>query len=310
MCEVLVTGGRGLVGRAIANKVMYNSKYHFTNHGEADLTDYESCRRLFEKYKPKKVIHLAANLGGLFKNINNKVNMFEDNLMINFNVVKCSHEYGVEKFIGCLSTCIFPDNTTYPINETMLHNGPPHNSNDAYSYAKRMLEIQCKIYREQYGDNFICIIPTNVYGPQDNFNLDNSHVIPGLIHKCYLAKQKGEDFIVSGTGKPLRQFIYSHDLARFIIWLLDKKDYNETIILSPDVDDEISIGEIAETIAKEFNYVDRLKYDISKSDGQYRKTADNTKLKELYGDLKLINIESGIRETINWFIYNYNSCRK
>jgi GDP-L-fucose synthase len=308
---ILVTGGRGLVGEAIKNIVgSNNSNYHFTNSNETDLNDYESCKKLFEKYKPSKVIHLAANVGGLFKNMNEKVEMFENNLIINYNVVKCSYEFNVEKFIGCLSTCIFPDKTSYPINETMLNNGEPHNSNYSYAYAKRMLEIHCKTYREQYGKNFMCIIPTNIYGPYDNFNLENSHVIPGLIHKCYIAKKMNKEFIVSGSGKPLRQFIHSNDLAKIIIWLLGNENYNESLIISPDEKDEISIGKIAELIAKEFDYIHNLKYNLEKSDGQYRKTADNSKLKKLYGELEFINIEDGIKETINWFKKNYDMCRK
>ena len=129
---------------------------------------------------------------------------------MNDNVLSCSHKYGIKKVVSCLSTCIFPDKTTYPINETMLHNGPPHLSNDAYAYSKRMLEVQSKAYQEQYGDNFICVIPTNIYGENDNYNLENAHVIPALIHKCYNAKKNNKKFIVCGTGSPLRQFIYSN----------------------------------------------------------------------------------------------------
>jgi len=310
MEKILITGGTGLLGTAINKIVGINNNYHFTNSNEVDLYQYKSCQKLFEKHKPTKVVHLAANVGGLFKNINQNVDMLEKNIIINYNVVKCSHEFGVKKFIGCLSTCIFPDNTTYPINENMLHDGPPHSSNYAYAYAKRMLEIQCRIYREQYGDNFMCIIPTNIYGPHDNFNLNDSHVIPGLIHKCYLAKKEGGDFLVSGTGKPLRQFIYSDDLAKIIIWLLDNIEFNENLIISPDKDDETSIGKIAELIANEFNYLDKLRYDTSKSDGQYRKTADNNKLKQMYGNLDLINIKEGIKRTVKWFEDNYDICRK
>ena len=310
MEKILVTGGRGLVGAAINKIVGSDSSYHFTNSSETDLYEYKSCRELFQKYQPTKVIHLAANVGGLFKNMNQKVDMLEKNIIINYNVIKCSHEFGVKKFIGCLSTCIFPDETVYPINEDTLHNGPPHSSNYAYAYAKRMLEIQCRLYREQYGDNFMCIIPTNIYGPHDNFNLNDSHVIPGLIHKCYLAKKEEKDFLVFGTGRPLRQFIYSDDLAKFIIWLLDNLEYNESLIVSPDPAEETSIGKIAELIANEFNYLDKLRYDTSKSDGQYRKTADNSKLKKMYGDLDLTNIEDGIKKTVKWFKNNYNTCRK
>ena len=310
MEKILVTGGSGLVGMAIKNHIGNNTSYHFTNSNEADLSSYTSCQALFTKHQPTHVIHLAANVGGLFKNMNHKVEIFEQNLMINHNVVKCSHEFGVKRFIGCLSTCIFPDQITYPINENMLHQGPPHSSNDAYAYAKRMLEVQCAAYREQYGNNFVCIIPTNIYGPYDNFNLNDSHVIPGLIHRCYLSKRDGIDFVVSGTGTPVRQFIYSCDLARLIIWVLETDTCNQPLILSSDPDDEISIGEIARIIAEEFNYLDRLRYDTSKSDGQYRKTVDNSKLKELYGDLNLIHIREGIKRTIDWFIDNYERCRR
>jgi GDP-L-fucose synthase len=310
MDKILITGGRGLVGSAIKYIVGDDPIYHFTNSEEADLSQYQSCYDLFRKHQPTKVIHLAANVGGLFKNIVEKVDMLEKNIQINLNVVKCSHLFGVKRFIGCLSTCIFPDKTTYPIDESMLHAGAPHWSNDAYAYAKRLLEIQCKTYREQYGSNFMCIIPTNIYGPHDNFNLTDSHVIPGLIHKCYLAKQNGEDFIVSGTGCPLRQFIYSQDLAKLIVWILKNENINESLILSPNPQDEISIGEIAELIANEFDYLDRLMYNTIKSDGQYRKTADNSRLRKLYGDLDLINIREGIKQTVKWFRDNYDFCRK
>ena len=173
----LVTGGSGLVGTAI-KRILDESSAIFVSSAQYDLTKMDDTKRMFETYRPTRVIHLAACVGGLFKNMTYKVKMLEDNLMINFNVVKCCHDYGVEKLIACLSTCIFPDKTTYPIDETMLHNGPPHSSNDAYAYAKRMLQIHCKTYRDAYGDNFVCIIPTNVYGIHDNYSLVDGHVIP------------------------------------------------------------------------------------------------------------------------------------
>ena len=120
----------------------------------------------------------------------------EKNILINMNVLKVCHEIKVKKLVSCLSTCIFPDKTSYPIDETMLHDGPPHTSNDAYAYAKRMLEIQSKAYQQQYDDNFICVIPTNIYGEHDNYSIECGHVIPALIHKCYLAKQENKPFVV------------------------------------------------------------------------------------------------------------------
>ena len=216
----------------------------------------------------------------------------------------------VKKVVSCLSTCIFPDKTTYPINESMLHNGPPHTSNDAYAYAKRMLEIHSKAYQEQYGDNFVCVIPTNIYGPHDNYSLEDGHVIPALIHRCYLNKHNNEKFMVRGTGKPLRQFIYSEDLARLIMWVLEKYEDKESIILSVGEKDEVSISDVARNIAKAYNYEHMIEFDSSFSDGQFKKTADNNKLMNLYGDYKFISIENGIKRSVKWFIENYEKCRK
>ena len=235
------------------------------------MKDFDKTLKYFNTIKPNYVIHIAANVGGLFKNMNQKVQMFEDNILINQNVLKASYEVNVKKLIACLSTCIFPDKTTYPIDETMLHNGPPHESNDTYAYSKRILEVLCKSYQSQYNKDFICIIPTNIYGSYDNFHLEYSHVIPGLIHKCYLAKKENKKFIVSGSGKPLRQFIHSVDLAKLIMIILLKYKEKDSIILSVSEKDEVSIANIAKIIAKKYNYLEYLEFDISKSDGQYKK---------------------------------------
>ena len=259
--KILITGGHGLVGKALQNALKDYKKHfliHFLSSTECDLTDWESTRRFFNVFKPDYVIHLAACVGGLFKNMTQKVKMFEENMDINSNVIKCCHKYNVKKLISCLSTCIFPDKTTYPINETMLHDGPPHHSNDAYAYAKRLLDIHSKAYRENYNSNFICVIPTNIYGKHDNYSLENGHVIPALIHRCYLSKKNNENFVVKGTGKALRQFIYSNDLARLLIWCLIYYEDKENIILSDSPGNEVSIKYIATCIAEEFDYVDKM----------------------------------------------------
>jgi len=305
---ILVTGGSGLVGTAI-RRIIDESSAIFVSSAEYDLTKMEDTKRMFETYRPTRVIHLAACVGGLFKNMNHKVKMLEDNLAINFNVVKCCHDYGVEKLIACLSTCIFPDKTTYPIDETMLHNGPPHSSNDAYAYAKRMLQIHCKTYRDAHGDNFVCIIPTNVYGIHDNYSLVDGHVIPALIHQCYSAKKNGTKFIVKGTGAPLRQFIYSDDLARLIVWTME--NYNEgLLILSTPGRDEVSIGTIARIIADNFDYSEQIEFDTSYSDGQYSKTANNQRLMDNIKHFEFTDINEGIKTTIAWFIANFENIRK
>jgi len=309
--KILVTGGTGLVGHGIKQiENEYNDEFIFLSSKDCDLENLNQTRILFEKEKPDYVIHLAACVGGLFKNMNYKVDMFEKNTLINYNVLNCCHDYNVKKVVSCLSTCIFPDKTTYPINEDMLHNGPPHSSNDAYAYAKRMLEVHSKAYQSQFGDHFICVIPTNIYGENDNYSIENGHVIPSLIHKCYLAKQKGRPFIVCGTGKPLRQFIYSIDLAKLIMWSLLEYNEKESIILSVNEEDEISIEQVATQIAKEFDYENYLVFDTSFSDGQFKKTADNSKLIKLNPNFIFTPIHDGIKKSVKWFITNYHSCRK
>jgi GDP-L-fucose synthase len=306
MKVVLVTGGSGLVGNAIqiVSKNFNNYSYIFISSKDYDLTKIDNTIQMFEKYKPNYVIHLAACVGGLYKNMNNKVKMLEQNLMINYNVIKCAHDYNVEKLISCLSTCIFPDNVTYPIVESMLHDGPPHFSNDSYAYSKRILEIHTKAYRENYGDKFMCIIPTNIYGPHDNFDLEDAHVIPMLIHKCYLAKQNNIDFIIRGTGKPLRQFIYSEDLAKMILTILFKSNNLDNIILSVPESHETSIENIGRLIAKKYNYEDHISFDESFSDGQYKKTVSADKILKIIPDFVFTPVEDGISKTIDWFNKN------
>lgn len=307
MKSILVTGGSGLVGSAIQEiRNQYPGYYMiFLNSKKCNLLDFNETIKIFEIIKPDIVIHLAACVGGLFKNMSQKVKMIEDNLIINTNVLKASYATGVKRLVACLSTCIFPDLTSYPINETMINNGPPHCSNEGYAYAKRILEIQCKCYNEQFGTNYFCVIPTNIYGKFDNFHLEDSHVVPALIHKCFLAKQNNQPFIVCGTGKPLRQFIYNIDFAKIIMELIEHHESNESIIISPK--DEYSIRFIAKTIADYFE-VDIL-FDDTYSDGQYRKTADNSKLMNILPDFTFTDITNGLIETMDWFETNYPNIR-
>jgi GDP-L-fucose synthase len=310
--KILITGGTGLVGHGIKeiSKNYPEYEFIFMSSKDCNLINFEKTLTYFKNVKPEYVIHLAASVGGLFKNMNYKVDMFEKNILLNHNVLKVCHLTNVKKVVSCLSTCIFPDKTTYPINEDMLHNGPPHFSNDAYAYAKRMLEVQSNAYQEQYNKDFICIIPTNIYGPNDNYSLEDGHVIPSLIHRCYLNKQNNENFIVRGTGKPLRQFIYSTDLAYFIMWSLIKYDQKKTLILSVSENDECSIGEVAKIIAKSYNYENKMVFDETFADGQFKKTADNSLLMKLHGDYNFISIKEGIKKSVEWFIKNYENARK
>lgn len=313
---ILVTGGTGLVGNGIRLALESeeyalkrdNETWIFSSSKDVNLQDLNATRAYFEKIKPTFVVHLAAKVGGLFANMSENLNFFRQNMLINDNVLSCSHETGVKKVVSCLSTCIFPDRTSYPIDETMVHNGPPHSSNFGYSYAKRMLDVMNRAYNEQYGLLFTSVIPTNVFGPFDNFNIDHGHVLPGLIHKAYLSKKSGEPLIVWGTGTPLRQFIYSIDLGRLIIWAL--REYNDVspIILSVPESDEISIRQAAETVATAMG-CSNLIFDESKADGQFKKTANASKLRNLYPDFKFTPFDQAVKETCQWFCKHYETAR-
>ncbi|KAJ3195516.1 GDP-L-fucose synthase [Irineochytrium annulatum] len=313
---VLVTGSSGLVGKAI-QKVLQSSKdplfgrqddefWVFATSKDADLRDRDQTRRLFERHRPTSVIHLAAFVGGLFRNMKLKAEFYRDNMLMNDNVIHTAHEFKVAKLVSCLSTCIFPDKTTYPIDESMIHDGAPHESNFGYAYAKRMIDVMNRAYHDQYGSLFTSVIPTNIFGPEDNFNLEDSHVIPG-------------------SGAPLRQFIYSEDLAKLFIWTL--REYNEIdpIILSGglvkwtllrlrcievDEQDEVTIRFVAEKIAKAMDYKGEIKWDATKVDGQLKKTASNKKLRQLLPEFKFTPFDDSLTKTVEWFKGNYAKARK
>ena len=313
---VLVTGGSGLVGQGIKAYVesekgqRENETWIFLSSKEGDLRDRKATEAIFAKYKPTHVIHLAAKVGGLFANLAQKVEFFRENILINDNIMECSRIYKVEKLVSMLSTCIFPDKTSYPIDETMLHDGPPHASNEGYAYAKRLIDTMNRAYAEEYGCNFTSIIPTNIYGPHDNFSIQNGHVIPGLIHKCYLAKKNGTPFEIWGSGTPLRQFIYSLDLAELSVWVM--RDYHDPtpITLSVDESAEVSIKDVALAVAKAMKFEGEVKFDSSKADGQFKKTASNLKLRKFRPDYQFVSMQDGIQKSVDWFVENYESARK
>ncbi|KAI0052576.1 NAD(P)-binding protein [Auriscalpium vulgare] len=242
-----------------------------------------------------------------------KASFLRDNILINSNVLHTSYETSVQKVISCLSTCVFPADIEPPLVETKIHLGLPHESNFGYAHAKRLVDIANHAYREQYGCNFTAAIPTNIFGPDDNFDLEDSHVIPGLIHKCYLAKKNGTPFTVSGTGKPLRQFVFSYDLAKMFIWQLREYDDVEPIIFSVGENEDVSIKHVAECIVKAVGFEGEVKFDTSKSDGQFRKPASNEKLLSLIRangpEFQFTPFEEALNDTVQWFVQNYDTAR-
>ncbi|TKS74947.1 GDP-L-fucose synthase [Collichthys lucidus] len=314
--KVLVTGGSGLVGKAIQHVVKEEGgaregeEWIFLSSKDANLMSKEETQAVFEKHRPTHVIHLAAMVGGLFKNMRCNLDFWRNNVYINDNVLQAAHEVDVVKVVSCLSTCIFPDKTTYPIDETMIHNGPPHESNFGYAYAKRMIDVYNRAHLEQHGKCYTAVIPTNVFGPHDNFSIEDGHVLPGLIHKAYIAQKEDKPLVVWGSGTPRRQFIYSLDLARLFLWVL--RDYPEVdpIILSVGEEDEVSIKEAADAVVQGLNFKGEVVFDTSKADGQFKKTASNAKLRRYLPDFTFTPFNQALKETCDWFVANYDSARK
>jgi GDP-L-fucose synthase len=311
---ILVTGGSGLVGQAIKSYTDTHAQpgetWIFLSSKDGDLRVRSDTDAIFDKYQPTHVIHLAAKVGGLFANMKQKVEFYRENTLINDNIMENCRLHNVTKLVSMLSTCIFPDKTKYPIDETMLHDGPPHPSNEGYAYAKRLIDTMNRAYAEEYGCNFTSIIPTNIYGPHDNFSIQNGHVIPGLIHKCYIAKKEGTPFTIWGSGTPLRQFIYSLDLAELTVWVMREYHSPDPITLSVDESAEVSIRDVALAVAKAMKFDGEVVFDTTKADGQFKKTACNKKLRGLRPDYKFISMEEGVQKAVDWFLENYETARK
>lgn len=282
---ILLTGSSGLVGSAI----MRTREVIPVKSSDFDLRDYSQVCKMFETYpNVTGVIHLAANVGGLFKNMKYPVEMFEDNVLMNTNILKAAHKYNIQRILCCLSTCIFPDGIE--IKEETLHFGPPHESNEGYAYAKRMMEVHCRLYRKQYGREYFCIIPTNVYGPCDNFDLESAHVVPALVNKFC----NNSTVNIHGDGSALRQFIYSDDLAKLLLWSYE--NYKPCFACTWP---EMSILEVVAIICEESGFKGEIIFDLD-SNGQHKKT-----IKPFWPfDEPPTTFREGIRKTIEWYQLN------
>jgi len=298
--NTLVTGGNGLVGSSI------DSKFKPTRY-DVNLMNQDYIINYLVENEIDSIVHCAAKVGGIKANSEHLGEFYYENVVMNTNLLEAARLTGVKKVVSFLSTCVFPADATYPLTTDQIHSGEPHPSNYAYAYAKRMLEVQSRAYRDQYGCNFVTIIPCNIYGPHDNYNLDSGHVIPSLIHKCYIAKQNNTDFEIWGTGKPYREFIYSKDVGNITQWVLGNYDDPEPLIVSPD--EEICISVIAQEIAHRMGFEGNITYN-KKMDGQFHKPSDNNKLKSLLPNYTFVPIEMGLQKSIDWFVENYEDARK
>ena len=305
--KTLVLGGTGLLGSEFVSRdfIKVGSK-------DVNLTNIQETLEFFSKMRDngvERVIHSAAKVGGLKINMEKMAEFFDENVRMNVNVLESSEKSSM-KLVSVLSTCVYPRSecVKYPLTENQLHMGPPHDSNFGYAYAKRMLEVQSRAYRRQFGSKFITVIPNNMYGPNDNYHLNDGHVIPALIRKFYMAKLHGLEFVdVWGTGKPLREFTFARDAAKIILWLAENYDGEEPVnIGNPE---QVSIWELAQIISEEVGYKGVYGFDKSMPDGQLKKPSSNEKLRKLGWNGEYTPLREGLRETIKFFEENYPNIR-
>jgi GDP-L-fucose synthase len=299
--RIYVAGHRGLVGRAVV-RALERQGYRnllFRAHQELDLTVQAAVRALFESERPEAVIMAAARVGGIHANSTHPATFIRDNLLIQDNVIDAAHRCGVAKFIFLGSSCVYPKFAPQPIKEEYLLSGPLEPTNEWYAVAKIAGLKMCQAYRREYGFNAISLMPTNLYGPGDNFDLQNSHVLPALIRRFHEAKQRGDETLsVWGTGTPRREFLHVDDLADAIVYLLRHYDHED--IVNIGWGEDVTIRELAELIQAVCGYRGSVVFDASKPDGTPRKLLDTTRLTAL-GWRPKIELKAGIESTYAWF---------
>lgn len=308
--KIYIAGHKGLVGSAI-KKCLLNAGYNniiYRNHHDLDLRDAQAVDRFFKQEEPEYVFLSAAKVGGILANRDYPAEFIYDNLMIATNVIHASYKYEVKKLLFLGSSCIYPRDCPQPIKEEYLLTGPLEWTNEPYALAKITGIKLCESYRRQYGCNFISCMPTNLYGPGDNFDLNNSHVLPALIAKIYTAHMEGQAQVtVWGTGKVSREFLYVDDLAKAALFLM--KNYNDPSTINVGTGQDISIGQAAQKISEIIGYKGELVFDTLKPDGTPRKLLDVTKINKL-GWQAETSFEDGLKQAIEWYKNNIYKKRK
>lgn len=307
--KIYVAGHRGLVGSAIVRRLQADGFHNLLlrTSKELDLREQSAVRELFEKERPAYVILAAARVGGILANDTYPAEFIYDNLMMEVNVVDAAYRSGVKKLLALGSTCIYPRMAKQPIKEEYLLTGPLEPTNEWYAVAKIAGIKLCQAYRRQYGCSFIAAMPTNLYGPGDNFDLEKSHVLPAMIRKFHEAKMRNESTVTLwGTGRPLREFLHVDDLADACLFLLS--NYDEEGIVNIGVGDDVSIAELADIVRDVVGYEGDVVYDASKPDGTPRKLVDIGRISSL-GWRARIGLRDGIAQTYQWFLDNQHGLR-
>lgn len=305
--KIYVAGHRGMVGSAIIKKLQQEgySNIITKTHRNLDLIRQEQVENFFQEENPDYVFLAAAKVGGIMANSSSKAQFFYDNSMIAINVINAAYKTGVKKLMNLGSSCIFPKLAPQPLKEEYLLTGPLEETNDAYAVAKISAIKMCAFYNEQYGTNFLSVMPTNLYGENDNFDLNSSHVFPAMIRKFHEAKKTGGPVKLWGDGSPLREFLHADDLADAVVYLMGEKnaaDLGEFVNIGTGKD--CSIKELAGYIAEAVGYKGKVEWDISKPNGTPRKLLDVSRMNSLGWEAK-IPLKDGIQRVYNWYTENY-----
>jgi len=300
--RVMVTGGAGFLGSWVVQSLRQRGcqEVFVPRSKEYDLRRHEDICRAITDAAPDIIIHLAARVGGIGANRAHPAEYFYDNLMMGVPLLHEAWRAGVDKFVAIGTVCAYPKFTPIPFQEDDLWNGYPEETNAPYGLAKKMLLVQTQTYRQQYGFNAVFLLPVNLYGPRDNFDLESSHVIPALIRKCVEAKARGDQHIVLwGTGEPTREFLYVEDAAEGVLLAAERYDGSEPVNLGSGM--EISIKDLAQLIARLTGFAGEIVWDTSQPNGQPRRCLETSRAERLFGFKAQTPFEEGLRRTIEWY---------
>lgn len=308
--RIAVTGGAGFLGSFVVDKLRHQGvkEIDIPRSASCDLVDVQAVRSWMAETKPHVIFHLAARVGGIGANQKNPGKYFHDNLLMGVNVLEQSRHFGVEKVIMVGTICAYPKFAPIPFKEEDLWNGYPEETNAPYGIAKKSLITMAQAYREQYGLNAICLLPVNLYGPRDNFDLETSHVIPAMIRKCVDAQQTRQDSITLwGDGSPTREFLYVEDCADGLIAAAEKYEDSQPVNLGAGF--EISMRDLANKVRKLVGFDGSLVWDKNRPNGQPRRMLDVSKARKLFGFEAQTSFDDGLQKTVQWYRNNADSIR-
>lgn len=300
--RILVTGGSGFLGRPVCRALekLGPDALVVPRSAEYDLRDGVAIRRLFQAARPEVILHLAAVVGGIGANRKNPGRFFYDNAIMGIQLMEEARRHGVAKFVGVGTICSYPKHTPVPFREDNLWDGYPEETNAPYGLAKKLLLVQAQAYRQQYGFNAVTLLPVNLYGPGDNFDLEDSHVVPALIRKAIEARNAGRDHIpVWGTGEASREFLYVDDAAEAVVLAAEHYDQPDPVNIGSGR--EITIRELAELICELVGFKGELRWDPSKPDGQPRRCLDTSRALRAFGFRSHTSFRDGLAKTIAWY---------